>query len=163
MSGITIGIIGIVVFMLLMFLGIPVAASMALCGVVGSYFFLHNWEACYTFFSQGVINTFTSYNTAVVPMFMLMGYHPGFTQLLYRLGDSPSNCISPLSAYVWMMLSVVQAKYNKDAHIGIMLSNLVPYFVALQIIWVTFFIIWAYAGLPIGPGVTMQMPAGILP
>ena len=84
-------------------------------------------------------------------------------QLLYRLGDSPSNCISPLSAYVWMMLSVVQAKYNKDAHIGIMLSNLVPYFVALQIIWVTFFIIWAYAGLPIGPGVTMQMPAGILP
>ena len=98
-----------------------------------------------------------------VPMFMLMGYHPGFTQLLYRLGDSPSNCISPLSAYVWMMLSVVQAKYNKDAHIGIMLSNLVPYFVALQIIWVTFFIIWAYAGLPIGPGVTMQMPAGILP
>ena len=73
MSGITIGIIGIVVFMLLMFLGIPVAASMALCGVVGSYFFLHNWEACYTFFSQGVINTFTSYNTAVVPMFMLMG------------------------------------------------------------------------------------------
>ena len=98
-----------------------------------------------------------------VPMFMLMGYHPGFTQLLYRLGDSPSNCISPLSAYVWMMLSVVQAKYNKDAHIGTMLSNLVPYFLALQIIWVTFFIIWAYAGIPIGPGVTMTLPAGILP
>ena len=75
----------------------------------------------------------------------------------------PSHDISPLSAYVWMMLSVVQAKYNKDAHIGIMLSNLVPYFVALQIIWVTFFIIWAYAGIPIGPGVTMTLPAGILP
>ena len=122
-------------------------------------------------FVAGCINILISSSAAkwailaplFVPMFMLMGYHPGFTQLLYRLGDSPSNCISPLSAYVWMMLSVVQAKYNKDAHIGIMLSNLVPYFVALQIIWVTFFIIWAYAGLPIGPGVTMQMPAGILP
>ena len=44
-----------------------------------------------------------------------------------------------------------------------MLSNLVPYFLALQIIWVTFFIIWAYAGIPIGPGVTMTLPAGILP
>ena len=73
MSGITIGILVVIVFLLLMFTGIPVAATMALCGVVGSYFFLHNWEACYTFFSNAVINTFTSYTTAVVPMFMLMG------------------------------------------------------------------------------------------
>jgi len=98
-----------------------------------------------------------------VPMFMLMGFHPAFTQLIYRLGDSPSNCISPISAYCWMMLSVVQAKYMKDAHIGTMLSNLVPHFVALQIIWVAFFLIWAYLGVPIGPGVTMSLPAGVLP
>lgn len=73
MSGIMIGVLMIIVFLVLMFLGIPVAASMALSGIVGSYFFLHNWGACYTFFSNAVINTFTSYTTAVVPMFMLMG------------------------------------------------------------------------------------------
>ena len=31
-----------------------------------------------------------------IPMFMLLGYHPGFTQLLYRLGDSPGNCFTPM-------------------------------------------------------------------
>lgn len=43
-----------------------------------------------------------------VPMFMLLGYHPGFTQLLYRLGDSPFNCFTPMSPYIWMLLSVAQ-------------------------------------------------------
>ena len=73
MSGVLIGILTIVAFLALMFLGIPIAATMALCGVVGAKFFLPSWNACYTLFSNSVISTFTSYSTAVVPMFMLMG------------------------------------------------------------------------------------------
>ena len=30
-------------------------------------------------------------------MFMMLGYHPGFTQVLYRMGDSPTNCFTPVS------------------------------------------------------------------
>ena len=49
-----------------------------------------------------------------VPMFMLLGYHPGFTQLLYRLGDSPTNAVTPMSPYIWMVLATAQTKYMKD-------------------------------------------------
>lgn len=30
-----------------------------------------------------------------VPMFLLLDYHPGFTQIIYRLGDSAGNLFAP--------------------------------------------------------------------
>ena len=97
-----------------------------------------------------------------VPMFMLLGYHPGFTQLLYRLGDSPTNAITPVSAYIWMVLEVARTKYDKDLQLGTMISGLVPIVVILEVLWIVFMIIWYIAGLPIGPGVGTALPAGIL-
>lgn len=100
-----------------------------------------------------------------VPMFMLLPenpIHPGFTQLMYRLGDSPSNCFTPMSPYIWMVLSVAQAKYDKDLKIGTLVSNLIPIAIILQIAWIIFFIIWYLTGLPIGPGVSAALPAGVL-
>ncbi|WMJ82773.1 AbgT family transporter [Oscillospiraceae bacterium LTW-04] len=97
-----------------------------------------------------------------VPMFMLLDIHPGFTQLMYRLGDSPSNCFTPMSPYIWMVLSVAQAKYDKDIKIGTLVSNLIPIAIMLQIVWIIFFVIWYLTGLPIGPGVTAALPAGVL-
>lgn len=97
-----------------------------------------------------------------VPMFMLLNIHPGFTQLMYRLGDSPSNCFTPMSPYIWMVLSVAQAKYDKNIKIGTLVSNLIPIAIALQIAWLIFFVIWYVTGLPIGPGVSAALPAGVL-
>lgn len=97
-----------------------------------------------------------------VPMFMLLGYHPGFTQLIYRLGDSPGNCFTPMSPYIWMVLSVAQTKYMKDLKIGTLISNMIPIAIILQIVWIIFLIIWALVGIPIGPGVGMYLPAGVL-
>ena len=82
---------------------------------------------------------------------MLLGYHPGFTQLLYRLGDSPTNAVTPMSPYIWMVLATAQTKYMKDLKIGTLISNLLPIAVILEVIWVVFFIIWYLIGLPIGP------------
>ena len=97
-----------------------------------------------------------------IPMFMLLGYHPGFTQLLYRLGDSPTNCFTPMNPYLWMILSVAQEKYMPKAAIGTLVSNLIPIAVCLQIVWIIFLIVWMTLGLPIGPGVEMTLPAGVL-
>lgn len=97
-----------------------------------------------------------------VPMFMLLGYHPGFTQLCYRLGDSPFNCWTPMSPYIWMVLSVAQVKYAPDLKIGTLIANLIPLSIILQIIWIIFMVIWMMAGIPIGPGVGMYLPAGVL-
>lgn len=97
-----------------------------------------------------------------VPMFMLLGYHPGFAQLLYRLGDSPFNCWTPMSSYIWMVLSVAQTKYVPDLKIGTLIANLIPLSIVLQIVWIIFMIIWMTAGIPIGPGVGMYLPAGVM-
>ena len=97
-----------------------------------------------------------------VPMFMLLGYHPAWTQLLYRLGDSPTNAITPVSAYIWMVLEIAKTKYDKNLQLGTMVSGLLPIAVSLEIAWIIFMIIWYIAGLPIGPGVGTVMPAGII-
>ena len=97
-----------------------------------------------------------------VPMFMLLGYHPGFAQLLYRIGDSPFNCFTPMSAYIWMLLSVAQTKYMKDLKIGTLVANEIPIAIALQIAWIVFLVIWVLIGLPFGPGVGTMLPAGVL-
>ena len=97
-----------------------------------------------------------------VPMFMLLGYHPGFTQLLYRLGDSPTNCFTPMSPYIWMVLEVAKTKYDKDLKIGTLTAGLVPVAFTLQFAWIVFMIIYYLIGLPIGPGMTYALPAGVM-
>ena len=64
-----------------------------------------------------------------------------------------------MSPYIWMVLSVAQAKYDENLKIGTLIANLVPIAFVLQIVWIIFFIVWDYFGLPIGPGVTSAIPA----
>lgn len=97
-----------------------------------------------------------------VPMLMLLGYHPGFTQLIYRLGDSPTNAFTPLSPYIWVTLSVAQRNYDKDLQIGTMAAGLFPIAIVLQIAWIIFLGIWMLIGIPVGPGTPIYLPAGIL-
>ena len=49
-----------------------------------------------------------------------------------------------------------------QAAIGTLVSNLIPIAVCLQIVWIIFLIVWMTLGLPIGPGVEMALPAGVL-
>lgn len=94
-----------------------------------------------------------------IPMLMLLGYHPGFIQLLYRLGDSPTNAFTPLSSYIWVTLGVAQAKYDKDAQIGTLAAGLFPIAIVLQIAWIIFLGIYMLIGVDIGPGVGFYLPS----
>jgi len=47
------------------------------------------------------------------PMFISLGYHPAYTQLLYRLGDSITNCVSPLYPYFPLLLGWI-ADIDRD-------------------------------------------------
>ncbi len=70
---ILIGIIILVVFMILIFHGVPVTISMMVCGVVGSMFLLRTPMSAITLLSDSVFGSFTNYITCVAPMFILMG------------------------------------------------------------------------------------------
>lgn len=87
----------------------------------------------------------------LVPMMMLLGYHPAFTQLIYRVGDSITNPITPMMVYMPLLLSFAQ-RYKKDVGLGTLIAALLPYSVAFGIFWTLLLIIWFLLGLPVGPG-----------
>ncbi|MEM1025335.1 MAG: AbgT family transporter [Myxococcota bacterium] len=86
-----------------------------------------------------------------VPMFMQVGFHPAFTQLLYRLGDSITNCVSPLYPYFPLLLGWIADEDPKRAKVGTVLSLLVPYAAFLLVGWICMMILWFVLGLPVGP------------
>lgn len=86
-----------------------------------------------------------------VPMFMTLGYSPEFTQLVYRIGDSCTNIISPLMNWFPMLLVFMQ-KYDKKASVGTLISSMMPYSLAFLVIWSAQLVVWMLLGLPIGPG-----------
>ena len=91
----------------------------------------------------------------VVPMFMYVGISPEVTQMLFRIGDSPSNIITPMSPYFALALTFLQ-RYYKPAGIGTLMSLALPYSIAMLIGWFLFFCIWWLTGLPLGPGTPMD-------
>lgn len=86
-----------------------------------------------------------------VPMFVFLGYHPAFTQAIYRVGDSITNPITPMLPYLPLLLSYAQ-KYDKNMGLGTLIANLFPYTLGLGIVWTLFVLIWYWLGIPVGPG-----------
>ena len=86
-----------------------------------------------------------------IPMLAQLSFSPAFVQLLYRIGDSITNCITPLYVYFPLLLGWIH-KYNKNIGIGTIVSLLIPYAVILFIMWVILLFAWYIIGLPIGVG-----------
>lgn len=87
----------------------------------------------------------------LVPMLMLLGFHPAFTQVIYRVGDSITNPITPMMPYLPLLLSYAQ-RYVKDIGLGTLIAALMPFSVAFGIFWTILLIVWYLTGLPVGPG-----------
>ena len=93
-----------------------------------------------------------------VPMFMIMGYSPELCQLIYRIGDSCTNIITPMMTYYAVIIIFAQ-RYDKKAGIGTITATMLPYSVCFLICWTIFMIIWLTAGLPIGIATSIFYPA----
>lgn len=85
-----------------------------------------------------------------IPMFMLIGYSPELTQVVYRIGDSVTNIISPMMSYFALIVAFMQ-KYDRKAGIGTIISTMLPYTFVFSIVWIVLLVIWMVFGLPIGP------------
>ena len=86
-----------------------------------------------------------------VPMLMLLDFNPAFTQVLYRIGDSVTNPISPLFTYFPLMVGFLR-KYDKKAGMGTAFSLMVPYSITSLLVWLVLLVVWILLGLPLGPG-----------
>ncbi len=84
-----------------------------------------------------------------VPMFMLVGISPELTQAAYRVGDSVSNIITPLNAYLIIILVVMQ-RYVPRGGMGTLIATMFPYTVVFTIVWTIMLLLWMWLGLPLG-------------
>lgn len=91
MEPVTIALIGLALMFALMLIGMPIAFTMLLAGVLGNAYLL-SVPAATHLMSTNVWTQFSSYSLSVVPLFVLMGqfaYRAGITERLYQ------------SAYTW--------------------------------------------------------------
>jgi len=94
-----------------------------------------------------------------IPMFMFLGYSPELTQVVYRIGDSITNIISPMMSFFALIIAFIQ-KYDRNAGIGTVIATMIPYSIVFFIMWTILLVTWILLGLPLGPGAGLyyQMP-----
>ncbi len=113
---------------------------------------------------SGVVNLFMGSASAkwavmapvFVPMFMLLGYTPEFTQTAYRIGDSVTNIVSPMMSYFALIVAFVE-RYQKNAGIGTVIALMLPYTVAFFLVWTAILIVWVVFEIPVGPGAGLYL------
>lgn len=91
-----------------------------------------------------------------IPLFMVLGYHPAFIQLAYRIGESSTNMVTPLNPYFAIILSFMHV-YDKKAGVGTLMSLMLPYTIVFLIVWIILMLVFALLGIPIGPGVSLYL------
>lgn len=91
-----------------------------------------------------------------VPLFMVLGFHPAYVQAAFRIADSSTNIITPMNPYILVILGFMQ-DYDEDAGLGTLISMMVPYSMAFLGTFVVIFLVFTFAGIPIGPGVSMSL------
>jgi aminobenzoyl-glutamate transport protein len=84
-----------------------------------------------------------------IPVFVRLGVDPAAVLAAYRVGDSPINIVTPIMAY-FPLIVIFAARYDKRSGIGTVIALMLPYFVALSVVWTVFYIGWYALGIPWG-------------
>ena len=99
----------------------------------------------------GLVPKWAIFAPILVPLFVQLGV-PAQTLLAgYRVGDSPLNVVTPLMVYLPFIVTIAQ-RYDPKAGIGTVIALMLPYVIAIALIWILLFVLWFVLGLPLGPG-----------
>jgi aminobenzoyl-glutamate transport protein len=104
----------------------------------------------------GIMPKWAIFAPVFIPLFMRLGIAPQTVLAAYRIGDSPTNVITPLMVYLPFIVVVAQ-RYKRDAGVGTVVSLMIPITVVLTIAWISFFAVWYLLGIPLGPGSPVEM------
>ena len=113
----------------------------------------------------GVVNLFIGSASAkwallapiMVPLMMQLGVSPDLTQAAYRVGDSMTTILTPLMPYFPLIVVFCQ-RYVTSAGIGTLVSIMIPYSIALSILWTLFLLAFWGLGIPLGVGASYTYP-----
>lgn len=96
---------------------------------------------------------YTMFAPIFIPMLMFVGISPELTQAAYRIGDSTTNIITPLNAYLVIVLVFVR-QYAPRGGMGTLVAMMMPYTVVFTIGWTIMLLVWMQLGAPLGPSGT---------
>jgi aminobenzoyl-glutamate transport protein len=99
----------------------------------------------------GVVPKWAIFAPVFIPIFVRLGVAPQTVLAAYRVGDSPTNVITPLMVYLPFIV-VVAKRYQKDAGIGTIVALMLPYVLFIAVAWILLFAAWWVLGIPLGPG-----------
>lgn len=97
----------------------------------------------------GAIAKWALFAPIFVPLLVQLGVAPESVLAAYRVADSPINVITPLNAYFALVVVFAQ-KYDKNAGVGTIVALMIPYVIAIFVIWTLLFVAWFLLGLPWG-------------
>ena len=92
---------------------------------------------------------YTMFAPIFIPMLMVVGISPELTQATYRIGDSVTNVITPLNAYLVIVL-VFMRQHAPKAGMGTLIAMMMPYTVAFTLVWAVMLLLWMQFGIPLG-------------
>jgi len=84
-----------------------------------------------------------------VPLFVQLAVDPAAVLAAYRIGDAPTNSITPLNAYFALVVGFAE-KYDKNAGVGTVVALMLPYVIWIVVLWTLLFVAWYLLGLPWG-------------
>lgn len=100
-------------------------------------------------FITGIIPKWAIFAPVFVPLLMRLGVQPAAVLAAYRVGDSPTNAITPMMAYFPLIVGFA-AKYQKGAGVGTVVAMMLPYVIVVQVVWMVLLVVWQVLGLPWG-------------
>jgi aminobenzoyl-glutamate transport protein len=104
----------------------------------------------------GLLPKWAIFAPVFVPLMMQLGVAPQTVLAAYRVGDSPSNVITPLMVYLPFIVVVCQ-RYKKESGLGTVVSLMMPLAVVVAVTWLVFFAVWYLLGIPLGPGAPVKL------
>lgn len=100
-----------------------------------------------------------------VPMFAYLGINPALTQIAYRIGDSCTNNISPLSSTLPIAIALVEEYWDprrKDKPgLGTVISYQLPFSIGFMITFLIMLTVFYVFNIPLGPAIP-AMPAHLI-
>ncbi len=94
----------------------------------------------------------------LVPMLAMLDVSPAMTQVLYRIGDSCFNILSPVELNVPIALGLLESyKVSEKDKVGLgtLISMQIPYAIVYLIVFFLLVLVFYFFDLPLGPGASI--------
>jgi len=103
------------------------------------------------FILPGVVPKWAIFAPVFIPIFLRLDIAPQTVLAAYRVGDSPTNVLTPLMVYFPFIVTIAR-RYDKEAGIGSIIALMIPYAAIIMVAWIALFVAWIALGIPLGPG-----------